>query len=122
MSHSRDIALAFLRAYYRGEPESIREVLAEDVCFEGPGAKFSGAERLVATSAHVAPSATRLDVRKVFVDKDDVCIIYDVQLNHEVQSLTAAQWFVLHEGKIASMRMIFDSAPFSIAQGTTGAD
>lgn len=113
MTDAGDIASSFLRAYYQGDVEAARQLLADDVSFEGPAASFTGADLLIASSAHVAPSVKRLEIRKVFIDNQDVCVWYDVHLlDHSVTSFAVAQMFVLHERNIAATRMIFDNAPF----------
>lgn len=112
MTDSGGVAKTFLRAYYQGD-ETAKQILTDDVSFEGPHASFTGIDSLIASSAHVAESVKRVEINRVFVDDDDVCVLYDVYLlDNELRSCAVAQWFVLREGKIARTRVIFDTAPF----------
>lgn len=116
MTDAGVIVTAFLNAYYQGDAATARAILADDLSFEGPSVTFSGADKFLASSAHVAPSVQRIEIRKAVVDCDDVFVFYDVHLDYDVQKFAVAQWFVLRKGKIAEIRMIFDTGPFRDTQ------
>ena len=52
----------------------------------------------------------RYDVKKVFLDGDDVCLLYDlVTYGHTV---FMSSWYHIEEGKIASIQTVFDPQQF----------
>ena len=55
---------------------------------------------------------TGADRRKVFVDGDDVCVIYDLHTAPVLSSRTC-EWYRLCDGKIASVSVVFDARPFA---------
>ena len=101
----------YLRAFYAGAPEA-RKLLADDFTFVGPSARFDGADAFLKASAHVAPSVTRIEIDKLFVDGDDVAAFYVLHLDHRVSTMPAAEHFHLKDGLIASSRLVMDTAPF----------
>jgi YHS domain-containing protein len=58
----------------------------------------------------------------VFVDGSDVCIFFDLHIDHPVQSIAIADWYHLEDGKIASIRSILDTGPFTSGTGETALD
>lgn len=55
---------------------------------------------------------TGVDKRKVFVDGDDVCVIYDLK-TVPVPNASTAEWYRVRDGKIASIQVFFDARPFA---------
>ncbi len=101
----------YLHAFYAGAAD-VRKLLADDFSFVGPSARFDGADAFLKASAHVAPSVTRVEIDKLFVDGDDVAVFYVLHLDHRVSTIPAAEHFHLKDGRIASSRLVMDTAPF----------
>jgi hypothetical protein len=60
------------------------------------------------------------EVRKIFVDGDDVCVLADLSIARVPGvRLFGCGWFQLKEGKIVSICTIFDPRP--LAQAKAGA-
>jgi hypothetical protein len=53
---------------------------------------------------------TGADKKKVFVDGDDVCVIYDLK-TAPVPSSRTCEWYRVHDGKIVSVSVVFDARP-----------
>lgn len=113
MADPRDIVERFVGAFYGGDAPTARRYLADDLSFVGPGATFSAADDFLRASAHVAPGVRAVERRKVFVDGQDVCVVHDLVLNHRAGTLPVAGWYHLDGDRIASIRMFFDTGPFS---------
>ncbi len=113
MADARDIVDRFVGAFYGGDIPTGRQYLADDLSFVGPAATFRSADDLLRASAHVAPGVRAVEQRKVFVDGPDVCIFHDLVLDHRVGTAPVATWYHLEGDRIASIRMIFDTGPFS---------
>jgi YHS domain-containing protein len=104
---------AYLQAFYRGDVAVARAHLADDLAFVGPSATLKGAEAFLRLAAHVAPGVKAVDVHRVFVDKDELAIFYDLALDHRVARVPVAEWHVFREDRIASIRLLLDTAPFA---------
>jgi Cu+-exporting ATPase len=107
-----EVVRRYSAAFYAGDREAARRCLAPDFVFVGPSATFRGADAFLRASGHVAPGVRGVEQHKIFVDGDDVCVIYDLLVAHRVERITVAEWFRLQDGVIRSIRMIFDTHPF----------
>jgi hypothetical protein len=54
----------------------------------------------------------KLDIKKVFVDGDDVCILHETNLPRISSTVFTTLWFHVDGGKISSLRALFDPRPF----------
>lgn len=113
MHPSEKLVRAWVAAFYGGDAETARRHLADDVAFVGPSAQFHGADALVRTMGHVAPGVERVEIERVFVDGDEVALFYDLVLDHAVRRMSIAEWDTLRDGKIASIRLVLDTGPFT---------
>jgi YHS domain-containing protein len=113
MSNPKAIVERYIGALYGGDAGAARQCLADDVSFQGPAAKFSGADAYMRASAHAVRAVKRIETQKVFVDDSDVAVFYDMHLDHPQRSIAIADWYHLEGNKIASIRTILDTAPFT---------
>ena len=112
MSDAREIVGQYLEALYRGDVATARHHLADDVKFSAPAATLRGADAVVKAAQHAARAVKAVEQRKVFVDGSDVCVFYDLLLDHRVARIAVAEWHQLRGEKIASIRVLLDTAPF----------
>jgi hypothetical protein len=52
----------------------------------------------------------RYDIKKVFADGDDVCVLYDLIM--PVATVFMSSWYIVKDGKIVSIQTVFDPRPF----------
>jgi hypothetical protein len=52
------------------------------------------------------------DIKKVFADGDDVCILHETNLAKPPAKVFTSLWFHVDGGKISSLRALFDPRPF----------
>lgn len=52
----------------------------------------------------------RYDVKKVFVDGDDVCVLYNLVMAGP--NVFMSSWYQVRDGKIVSIRTVFDPSQF----------
>jgi hypothetical protein len=55
----------------------------------------------------------RVDVKKLFVDGDDACLLYDLVTKTPAGTSFVAEWLRLRGNRIASTRAVFDARPFA---------
>ncbi|MCL5067391.1 MAG: nuclear transport factor 2 family protein [Thaumarchaeota archaeon] len=58
----------------------------------------------------------KYNVKKVFADGEDVCLIYD--LVTPVATVIMCSWYQVKNGKIASIQTVFDPSAFAAAPST----
>jgi hypothetical protein len=89
-----------------------RELLHDDVSFEGPIVGFSDADAHLASLQRLSGIVTGAEKKKVFVDGDDLCVIYDLK-TAPVPSTRTCEWYRVRDGKLASVSVVFDARPFA---------
>jgi ketosteroid isomerase-like protein len=112
MRDARQVAEGFFDAWTGKDFERARGLLHDDVSFEGPIDSFSDAASYLASLRQLSGIVTGADKRKVFVDGDDVCVIYDLK-TAPVPSSRTCEWYRVRDGRIASVSVIFDARPFA---------
>ena len=107
---SKDVVLSFLKTLNSGDFKTAGNYIAEDVSFFAPdGAPVSGAK---AYFDGLKPLGLSYVLKKVFADGSDVCIIYDISFSKPAAvTLFACGLYSVVNGKISSIRVIFDPRP-----------
>jgi hypothetical protein len=52
----------------------------------------------------------RYDIKKLFADEGDVCVLYDLKMS--VATVFMSSWYIVKDEKIASIQTVFDARPF----------
>jgi ketosteroid isomerase-like protein len=112
MADAAQAAESFFDAWTAKDFALARELLHDDVSFQGPIDAFSDADSYIASLQQVSGIITGVDKRKVFTDGDDVCVIYDLK-TAPVPSSRTCEWYQVRDGKIASVSVVFDARPFA---------
>jgi ketosteroid isomerase-like protein len=112
MADSAQVAEAFLDAWTSKDFAQARGLLRDDVSFEGPIDSFTDADSYIASLRQLSGIVTGADKQKVFVDGDDVCVIYDLK-TAPVPSSRTCEWYRVRDGKVASVSVVFDARPFA---------
>lgn len=87
-------------------------VAARRPLLPGPIDTFSDADSYLKAIQGLSQIVTGVDRHKVFVDGDDVCVIYDLK-TAPVPNSPTAEWYHVHGGKVASIRVFFNARPFA---------
>jgi len=112
MADARQVAEGFLDAWTGKDFERARGLLHDDVPLAGPTDRFSDADGYLASLRQLSGIVTGAEQRKVFVDGDDVCVIYDLK-TAPVPSSRICEWCQVRGGRIASVSVVFDARPFA---------
>jgi len=112
MADSAQVVESFFDAWTSKDFERARTLLHDDLSFEGPIESFSDADSYIASLTQLSGILTGADRQKVFVDRDDVCVIYDLK-TAPVPSSRTCEWYRMRSGKIASVSAVFDARPFA---------
>jgi ketosteroid isomerase-like protein len=106
------VAEEFFDAWTSKDFERARTLVHDDLSFEGPIDRFSDADSYLASLQQLSQIVTGVEKQKVFVDGDDVCVIYDLK-TAPVPSSRICEWYRLRDGRIASVSVVFDARPFA---------
>ena len=111
MADAAQVAEEFFAAWTGKDFDRARALLHDDLAFRGPIDSFDDADAYLAAIRGLSQIVTGADKRKVFVDGDDVCVIYDLK-TAPVPSAPTAEWYRVRDGRIASSNFVTDMAAF----------
>jgi limonene-1,2-epoxide hydrolase len=105
---------AYAEALNALDIDRTRACLHHNLTYRGPVGETRGA---IAYVQQVSAVGLHQEVRKIFVDGDDVCVLADLSFAKAPGvSLFGCGWFQVKEGKIVSIRTIFDPRPLTHAE------
>lgn len=105
-TNAKETVLAFINALNAEDFTAAREYAQEDLTFVGVLGTRNGAD---AYFADMSRMKLKYDVKKVFVDGDDVCLLYDIAMGDKI--IFSCGWYQLINNKINSFRVVFDPRP-----------
>lgn len=112
MSDAAQVAGGFFDAWTSKDFERARSLLHDDVSFQGPIDSFSDADSYLASLRQLSGIVTGVEKQKVFVDGDDVCVIYDLK-TAPIPSSRTCEWYRVRDGKVGWVSVVFDARPFA---------
>src|SRR5262249_37144830 len=108
-SSALETVQAFQEAVGSDDFATTRKLLHDDLSFRGPIDTFDAPEPYLESLKKLKQMVARIDMRKVFVDSDDVCLLYDMVTNTPVGTAFIAEWHHVQGKKIGSIRVVFDA-------------
>jgi ketosteroid isomerase-like protein len=115
-----DVFRSYLERFTSGDVNGAAELLAEDFTFVGPMMQTNGKAEFLAGSARIGPIVRGYEMRRQWVEGEDVCSIYDFKIETPVGagSIPMAEWSVVRDGKLVSSRLLFDTAAMTALMPT----
>ena len=117
MSSAREIVEKYKAAMGQGDFTTARKLLHDDLVFEGPIDTFNKADDYIEANKRLAKIIQGVDVKKVFADGNDVCMLYNMVTNTPAGTAFIVEWFQIRDDKIGSLRAVFDARPFAAMFG-----
>jgi hypothetical protein len=114
---ANEIVESYRAALGQGDFATARTLMQDDMTFKGPFDTFNTADQYLEATRRLASIIQRIDLKKVFVDGDDVCVLYDMVTNTPAGTAFIAEWYQVKGGKIATLRAVFDARPFAALFG-----
>ncbi len=96
-----------------GDWSGAREFLRDDLTFVGPFETFHRADDYLNALKKLHHIVERVEPKKMFVDGDDVCLLYDLVTNTPAGTSFVAEWHHIEKGKISQVHTVFDARPFA---------
>jgi hypothetical protein len=108
---AKDIVMEYLQAAERRDFQSARGYVSDNISYAGPLNSFDRAEPYLKYLEHL--NLPKLDIKKEFADSNDVCILHEYHFGTPPVTSFVCSWFhVDDDGKISSIRVIFDPRPY----------
>lgn len=105
-SNAKDIVMSYVKALNDEDFKTARRYVSDNMSFVGPLATVNGAD---AYFKDMERMRIKFEIKKVLVDGNDVCLLYD--FNTGPKTLYGCGWYHLENGKISSLRAVFDPRP-----------
>ncbi len=99
-----EIVESYQAALGKGDFATARKLMQDNMTFQGPLDTFNTADDYLESLKRLASIIQRIDLKKVFVDGDDVCVLYDMVTNTPAGTAFIAEWYQVKGGKIAALR------------------
>ena len=104
--------MSYINALDKQDYDSARKSLGDNVLVKGPsGEAFRSPDEFIGMMRN---QRGKYDIKKVFVDGDDVCLLYDF-VTTSVRVFFSS-WYRVKDGKIASIQTVFDPRAFAAIQ------
>lgn len=103
---ARDVVLTYIEALNREDFRHARDLVDDDIAFDGVLGSRRGSKDYFADMERMR---LKYDIKKVFVDGNDVCLFVDVAMGGT--SVLTCAWYQVANGKIQSLRVVFDPRP-----------
>jgi hypothetical protein len=98
--------LTFLDALNKEDFQEARKHCTEEMNFVGVMGSRDGRE---AYFRDMEKMKLKYDIRKIFSDGNDVCVLYEINMSGHL--IFSCGWYQLIDGKINSIRVVFDPRP-----------
>jgi hypothetical protein len=113
MSSTKEkLALAYLDAVAKKDLERVASLVTADVRFVGPASTMNGVHELLAAFRRISAVHVRSDIKRVFGDGDEVCVIYDF-VTDTAGALPAVEWLRFDGDRIKSIHLYYDQVPWT---------
>lgn len=105
-SEVKDVVVSFLDAMNREDYQTARSYVNDDMLFIGVLGSRDGAD---AYFKDMEKMRFHYDIKKVFHDEQDVCVLYDIDMSGK--KIFTCGWYKVENGKIRSIKVLFDPRP-----------
>jgi hypothetical protein len=113
-SSAKEIVMEYLQAVERKDWKTVRSHISDNISGVSPGPEkpisFNKAEPFMSYLEH-ANNLRPWDIKKEFADSNDVCLLYEATYLEPVKTFVCAWFHVNDDGKISSLRFVFDPRP-----------
>jgi ketosteroid isomerase-like protein len=113
MTNAAEVVGALKKAMGSGDLAAARKLMHDDMTFRGPFDSFAKPEPYLEALHKLHSIVKGVHVHKMFVDGDDVCMLYDMETNSPAGTAFIAEWLHVRAGKVVSIRTVFDARPFA---------
>jgi hypothetical protein len=99
------------QALGKGDFAAARKLVHDNLSFQGPIDTFHSPEPYFEALKKLHPVIQRIDMKKIFADCNDVCVLYDMVTKTPAGTAFVCEWYKVKSEKIAEIRTVFDARP-----------
>jgi len=103
---AKEVVISFLKALNSEDFKAARIFADDNIKFIGVLGSRDGAE---AYFKDMEKMKLKYDVKKIFVDNNDVCVFYDINMSGK--NIFSCGWYHVDNGKINWFKVLFDPRP-----------
>jgi hypothetical protein len=104
-------ALAYLDAVGKNDLTCMEALVDPEIRFVGPASTISGVNDLKAAFHRISAIHVRNDIKRVFSDGNEVCVIYDF-VTDTFGAVPTIEWMRFENGRIRSVNLYYDQVPW----------
>jgi len=108
----KNLTLAYLEAVAQQRYGDLENMFVPALQFRGPITKRHTAQDFIGALKRLGVIHVRNDVRHVFVDGDDVCVIYDFVTSSTAGALPTIEWLHFEGSRIRAIDLFYDQLPW----------
>ena len=105
---TRELVTAYINAVGENRLEALPAMLDPDAVFVVGDMTLRGADAFIGGFRRLTPIIVRNEIRKIFVDGDEACVIYDFVTDTPAGSVVSVEHLKLRNGRIASSLLVFE--------------
>ena len=106
------VAREYVEAVGDKEFGKIEALLAPDVQFTSPAMTLSSAAEVLTALRRIGAILVRNEIRRVFVDGNEACVIYDFVSDTAIGTVPTVEWLRIEGGRIRCVKLYYDRAPW----------
>ncbi|HEY5223900.1 MAG TPA: nuclear transport factor 2 family protein [Microbacteriaceae bacterium] len=107
------VATEYIDTVGRGDLEPLDQLLADELA-ASVGGNVSTKQEWIAALGHLLPALVRNDIRHVYADGDNACVVYDFVTNTPAGAVVCVEDLELNaDGRIRRIELIFDKVAFA---------
>jgi ketosteroid isomerase-like protein len=107
-SKIHDLVRAYIDAVGEGRLKDLPAMLDPDAEFTVGDTTLRGAEAFIGGFRRLAPIIKRNEIRKIFVDGDEACVVYDFVTDTPAGPVLSVEYVKFKNGRIASSLLVFE--------------
>jgi hypothetical protein len=112
--NAKEVVMAYQNALGKQDYKAARSYMSDEhFSFKGPLASHDKPEGLLKDLEQLHHIVKRVEMGKIFVDGNDVCLLYDLITTTPATSSFTCDWYHVENEKIASIRVVFDARPYA---------
>jgi steroid delta-isomerase-like uncharacterized protein len=115
-NNAQQVVISYLKALENRDFKAARSYMHDNMSFSGPMASHHRPDALLKDLEPLCP--LKYEIKKAFAvegNENDVCLLYDLTIGTPAVTLFTCGWYRVQDGKISSIRTVFDPRPFAAA-------
>ena len=105
---TRDLVTSYIRAVGENRLEALPAMLDPEAVFIVGDTTLRGADAFIGGFRRLTPIILRNEIRKLFVDGDEACVIYDFVTDTPAGAIPSVEYVEVKSGRIASSLLVFE--------------